>query len=89
MPPLGMEDVEIAYIIVIDKDGNFKRIESTKNENGNYAKFLVAKNVDRSSDVKPNILYDNAEYVLGLSKTQMRKTALTNDTKPLFKKSIV
>ena len=51
MPPLGMEDVEIAYIIVIDKDGNFKRIESTKNENGNYAKFLVAKNVDRSSDV--------------------------------------
>lgn len=75
MPPLGMEDVEIAYIIVIDKDGNFKRIESTKNENGNYAKFLVAKNVDRSSDVKPNILYDNAEYVLGLSKNTDEKNS--------------
>lgn len=75
MPPLGMEDVEIAYIIVIDEDGNFKRIESTKNENGNYAKFLVAKNVDRSSDVKPNILYDNAEYVLGLSKNTDEKNS--------------
>lgn len=75
MPPLGMDDVEIAYIIVIDKDGNLKRIESTKNENGNYAKFLVAKNVDRSSDVKPNILYDNAEYVLGLSKNTDEKNS--------------
>lgn len=74
MPPLGMEDVEIAYIIVIDKNGNVKRIESTKKDDGNFAKFLVAKNVDRSSDITPNILYDNIEYALGLCKeTDVKK----------------
>ena len=76
MPPLGMDDVEIAYIIVIDKDGNLKRIESTKKDDGNYASFLVAKNVDRSSDITPKILYDNAEYALGLCKDTDAKKRL-------------
>lgn len=78
MPRLGMEDVEIAYIIVIDRNGNFRRIESTKNDDGKFVRFRVAKNVDRSSDTTPNILYDNAEYTLGICKetdTQKRLKA--------------
>lgn len=43
MPPLGMDDVEIAYIIVIDKDGNLKRIESTKKTTETMPVFLLQR----------------------------------------------
>lgn len=71
-PPLEMEIKQIPFVIVIDMDGNFVDVWDTRHEDPNDRKkriartFRVAKGVGRSSDTKPNIFYDNPEYVLGV-----------------------
>lgn len=91
LPPLGMEDKEIAYIIVIDKEGNFKRIESKEIEKGRYATFRVAKSVTRTSNPQSNILWDNGKYVLGLNcndkKEQLCHDLFINKVKELSHKN--
>lgn len=71
--PRGMEFKEIAYIIVIDKDGNFKRLEDRYIDNKRCQEFLVVKKVERSSNPVANILWDNCSYVLGLSNENLAK----------------
>lgn len=71
--PRGLEFKEIAYIIVIDKDGNFKRLEDRHIDNKRCQEFLVVKKVERSSNPVANILWDNCSYVLGLSNENLAK----------------
>lgn len=60
--PLGLEYKEIGFIIVIDKDGKFNRIEKSS------VKKLVAKNNGRTGITSnPNHLWDNFSYILGIS----------------------
>lgn len=66
LPPPGMEEKEIAYVIVIDAEGRFLRFESKRIDKKRYASFLVPKSVSRTSAPKPNTLWDNGKYVLGL-----------------------
>lgn len=66
MPPKGLEWKEIEFIIVIDKNGEFKRFESTRIDKRSCARFLVAKGIKRTSGAKSNILWDNGKYVLGM-----------------------
>lgn len=66
LPPFGTEEKEIAYVIVIDKDGNVNRIESKRIDKKRYASFRVPKGVTRTSAPIPNNLWDNGKYVLGL-----------------------
>lgn len=66
--PLGFEWKEIPFVIVIDKQGNFRALEDTRTGDGKrkYAqKFLVPKRAGRSSGIESNLLWDNLEYCVG------------------------
>ena len=62
LAPEGLEYKEIAFAIVIDNEGNFKRIENMLGSNK-----LVVKSNGRTIKSDPNHLWDNWAYVLGLS----------------------
>lgn len=68
LAPVGMEDKEITYLIVIDKDGTFIRIEDRRIDAKSSSKFQVLKGVNRTSAPNANILWDNVEYVLNYTK---------------------
>lgn len=62
----GIEQKEIGYLIVIDKDGTFVRIESRMKDKKTAQTFLVLQTIKRSGrKYAPNILWDNYEYVIG------------------------
>lgn len=65
LPAFGMELKEIAFLIVINKEGKFLRFEDRRIDRKSAQQFLVKKSVGRSSGVLPNILYDNSQYVFG------------------------
>ena len=67
--PEGFEHKEIPFVIVIDPDGNLVNIEDTRqtiNKKLRAKSFLVPQGEKRSSGVKPYLLWDNMEYVLGV-----------------------
>lgn len=67
--PEGFEWKEIPFIVVIDYDGNFIRLEDTRTIEGKIKRaksFLVPASVSRSAGIKPNFLWDNATYTLGV-----------------------
>lgn len=69
MPPYGREWKPIPYLVVINKDGDFLRLESTLEGEGNKQKahkFLMPNEVKgRTIAINPNNLYDKASYVFG------------------------
>ncbi len=67
LPVQGKELKEISFLIVIDRDGHFSRIEDRRSDSKTAQKFLVPKGVGRSSAPTPNFLWDNPAYVLGIS----------------------
>ena len=67
LPPMGFEKKELYFIIVIDEDGNLIRIEDTRD--GKTPKsYIIPRGETRSSGIKPNLLWDNVEYVLAVPK---------------------
>ncbi|NTU50296.1 MAG: type I-C CRISPR-associated protein Cas8c/Csd1 [Desulfobulbaceae bacterium] len=66
--PEGFEWKEIPFVIVIDKAGNFVRLEDTREgeaRNRKAKKFLVPAGEKRTVGIKSNLLWDNVEYALG------------------------
>lgn len=75
--PTGLQRKEIPFIIVIDSEGNFLRIEDTREGEGKTKRaktFLVPLKAGRQSNIKANLLWDKAEYSLGVSETDNKKT---------------
>lgn len=72
LPPPGSELKEIEFVIVIDKEGNFKRFESKRIDKKKCASFIVPKGFGRTSAPKANLLWDNGKYVLGLEAEHTR-----------------
>ena len=75
LAPLGLESKEIAYIIVIDKEGNFIRLENTFDEDNNPSSFLVPKSKIRTGKNAcsfPNIGWDKISSVLNFSKETIK-----------------
>lgn len=70
--PEGMCRKEIEYVMVIDRDGSFVRFESRRIDKKRCAELIVAAPVSRSSNVAPNVLWDNGKYVLGLNDSDDR-----------------
>lgn len=70
--PAGMCRKEIEYVIVIDSSGKFVRFESRRIDKKRCAEFVVAQAASRSSNIAPNILWDNGKYVLGLKEMDLR-----------------
>lgn len=69
LAPEGFEYKEIPFVIVLDADGRFRQIEDTRSGDEKArraASFLVPQAVKRSVNVAANLLWDTAEYVLGL-----------------------
>ena len=68
LAPAGMNYKEIAFLIVIDKEGNFVRIEDCHIDNKTCRKFLVPKGARSGSKPKPYLFWDNVEYVFNYTK---------------------
>lgn len=68
VPPKGMELKELEFIVVISNVGDFVRFESQRIDKRRCKSFMVPKAVQRTSAPKPNTLWDNGKYVLGLGK---------------------
>lgn len=65
LPPKGMEDKEIGFILVLSTDGRFLRFEDCRIDKNHAREYRVKKSVERSSAAVANYLYDNSAYVLG------------------------
>lgn len=76
LPPPGSELKEIEYVIVIDRNGKFKRFESKRIDKKKCASFIVPKGVGRTSAPKANSLWDNGKYVLGLAEDHKASNSL-------------
>jgi len=69
MAPPGFEWKELPFIIEIDARGNPVQIEDTREGEGRKKRpraFLVPQGGKKTSGVVANLLWDNAEYVLGV-----------------------
>lgn len=69
LAPTGMEYKEISFLVVIDEEGNFKRLER-RGDAKNGQKFLVMKGVRSGTTPKPYLFWDNVEYVFDYCKEQ-------------------
>lgn len=79
IPPEGLELKEIEFVIVIDAEGRFKRFESKRIDKRRCAAFMVAKGMKRTVAPKPNTLWDNGKYVLGLDESDQKCNSLFID----------
>ncbi|MBI4291599.1 MAG: type I-C CRISPR-associated protein Cas8c/Csd1 [Betaproteobacteria bacterium] len=69
LPKGGFESKEIPFIFELSSDGNVIQIEDTRESRGKKKvarSFLVPQGVKKSVNVAANLLWGNAEYVLGL-----------------------
>lgn len=69
LPAFGLEHKEIAFILEIDAAGTLKAITDMRRQLGKKTigtTFLMPKGVKKTSGVAANLLWENAEYVLGL-----------------------
>jgi CRISPR-associated protein Csd1 len=69
LAPEGFEQKEIPFVIVLKSDGQFVQIEATRSGEGKKKRaqpFLVPQGVKRAVNISANLLWDTAEYVLGI-----------------------
>ncbi|EIC21113.1 type I-C CRISPR-associated protein Cas8c/Csd1 [Thiorhodovibrio frisius] len=67
--PAGFEYKEIPFVIELDHAGDFVSLADTRGRDGNIKtaqRFLVPQAEKRTVQVKANLLWDTAEYVLGI-----------------------
>ena len=71
LPANGFEDKEIAFVIEVDFDGRVVQLRDTRQMDGKRLRaqrFLVPQGEKKTSGVKANLLWDSAEYVIGLAR---------------------
>lgn len=95
LAPAGKEIRELHFIIVINRDGDFVRLEDClvqntgegdkKRTKKSYKKFVVPMSVSRTSAVKPNTLWDNCSYALGLCEESFVESPSEADLKKISK----
>lgn len=69
LPAAGLENKEVPFILEIDAAGRLVNIADTRSGEGKKKigqRFLVPQGVKKTSGVAANLLWDTAEYVLGL-----------------------
>lgn len=70
LPRLGFETKAISFVIEINSAGQLVQIEDTRTLAGKKKiarNFLMPQGVKKTSGVAANLLWDNAEYVLGIT----------------------
>jgi CRISPR-associated protein Csd1 len=71
LPSLGLEDKAIPFVIELDSDGRVRQLRDTRQHDGKRLvarTFLVPQGEKKTSGVKANLLWDSAEYVIGLAR---------------------
>lgn len=69
LPAFGLEDKEIPFVLEIAIDGKLLNLADTRSAVGKKKigqRFLVPQGVKKTSGVAANLLWDTAEYVLGI-----------------------
>jgi CRISPR-associated protein Csd1 len=69
LPAFGLEEKEIPFVIEIDGEGRLVQLADTRTVEGKKKigqRFLVPKAIKKTSGVAANLLWDTAEYVLGV-----------------------
>lgn len=69
LPAFGLEEKEIPFVIEIDAEGRLVNLADTRTLEGKKKigqRFLVPQGVKKTSGVAANLLWDTAEYVLGV-----------------------
>ncbi|MGF1614672.1 MAG: type I-C CRISPR-associated protein Cas8c/Csd1 [Gammaproteobacteria bacterium] len=69
LPAFGLEEKEIPFVIEIDAEGRLVNLADTRSAEGKKKvgqRFLVPQGVKKTSGVAANLLWDSAEYVLGV-----------------------
>lgn len=69
LPAFGLEDKEIPFVIELDAGGHMINLSDTRTLEGKKKvgqRFLVPQGVKKTSGVAANLLWDTAEYVLGV-----------------------
>lgn len=69
LPRYGLEDKPIPFVIEIDQEGRVIQLRDTRRLEGKQKiaqTFLVPRGEKKTSGVKANLLWDSAEYAIGL-----------------------
>jgi len=75
LPDKGFEYKEISFVLVLAADGKLVGVNDVRNSTGKKksgTSFLVPQAVKKTSRVAANLLWDTAEYVLGIPDTKKR-----------------
>lgn len=69
LAPIGFEDREIGFVVVIEKNGHFIEIEDSNKPEGGAQDFRVVQYIERTSNASEVacIFWDSPEYVINLS----------------------
>lgn len=73
LAPFGFEEKPIPFLIVINSEGKFIQFEDTREMQGKKSiarSYIVAQALKKASGVAANILWDPADYVLGIDKKE-------------------
>lgn len=77
--PEGFEKKEVPFLVEIDRAGNFVGLLDTRDGEGKKKQqgriFTVPKGVKKASGIAANLLWDTANYVLGIPKIDPKKKA--------------
>lgn len=80
LSPFGFEEKPIPFVIEIDAQGQLVNLHDTRENVGKKKlarSYLVPQAIKKTSGVAANLLWDNAEYVLGIdSKGKPERVAL-------------
>ncbi len=71
LAPIGFEEKPIPFLVVINGAGSFLQFEDTRELRGKKAvsrSFIVAQAIKKTSGVAANVLWDPADYVLGVDR---------------------
>lgn len=90
--PIGFEKKAIPFLIIIDAQGQFVNIRDTRTGEGKKKvarKFMVPQGEKKTTGIKPNLLWDNPQYVLGILRGESESDKQkANDAFEAFKKKI-
>ncbi|HLW00257.1 MAG TPA: type I-C CRISPR-associated protein Cas8c/Csd1 [Ktedonobacterales bacterium] len=68
LPPAMYQSVAIRYVIMLDRAGRYLNIVDRASQKQKSGVERLAPDCKRSSAIKPKLLADNAEYVLGIGR---------------------
>lgn len=80
LPSFGLENKEIRFIIEITPDGRVNQLRDTQRIEGKKKRaqsFLVPQGEKKTSGIKANLLWDSAQYVIGLDRERKGKAEQT------------